>query len=55
LGQWIDRVCAGQDVVVTRRGKPVMRLTAVAPLTLTPSADPAVPRLPPPESADGPG
>jgi antitoxin (DNA-binding transcriptional repressor) of toxin-antitoxin stability system len=53
LGQWIDRVCAGQDLVVTRRGKPVMRLTAVAPPTLTPSADPAVPRLPPPESAGG--
>jgi prevent-host-death family protein len=31
LGQWIDRVAAGDDVLVTRRGKAVMRLTAAAP------------------------
>ena len=27
LGQWIDRVVAGEEVLVTRRGKAVMRLT----------------------------
>ncbi|MBV9414297.1 MAG: type II toxin-antitoxin system prevent-host-death family antitoxin [Solirubrobacterales bacterium] len=31
LGYWLDRVAAGQDVVVTRRGKPMVRLTAAAP------------------------
>ena len=30
FGQWLDQVAAGQDVVVTRRGKPMIRLTAVA-------------------------
>jgi prevent-host-death family protein len=27
FGYWIDVVAAGQDVVVTRRGKPRLRLT----------------------------
>jgi prevent-host-death family protein len=31
LGYWLDRVAAGEDVVVTRRGKPMARLTAAAP------------------------
>jgi prevent-host-death family protein len=31
FGSWIERVRAGQDVVVTRRGTPVIRLIAVAP------------------------
>jgi hypothetical protein len=31
LGYWLDRVAAGEDVVVTRRGKPMVRLSAVAP------------------------
>jgi prevent-host-death family protein len=31
FGYWVDRVSAGQDVVVTRRGKPMIRLTAEAP------------------------
>jgi antitoxin (DNA-binding transcriptional repressor) of toxin-antitoxin stability system len=31
LGQWLDRVAGGEDAVVTRRGKPMVRLTAVAP------------------------
>ena len=31
FGHWIERVRAGEDVVVTRRGRPVIRLTTVAP------------------------
>jgi antitoxin (DNA-binding transcriptional repressor) of toxin-antitoxin stability system len=31
VGYWIERVRAGEDVVVTRRGTPVIRLTAVGP------------------------
>lgn len=31
LGYWLDRVAASQDVVVSRRGKPMARLTAAAP------------------------
>ncbi len=30
LGYWLDRIAAGHDAVVTRRGKPMIRLTAVA-------------------------
>jgi prevent-host-death family protein len=36
LGRWLDRVAAGEDVVVTQRGKPMIRLTAVAPASATP-------------------
>ena len=37
LGYWLDRVAAGEDALVTRRGKPMIRLTAVAspPVLLT--------------------
>jgi prevent-host-death family protein len=31
LGYWLDRVAAGEDAVVTRRGKPMIRLTSAAP------------------------
>jgi prevent-host-death family protein len=31
FGYWLDRVAAGEDLVVTRRGKPMVKLTAVAP------------------------
>jgi prevent-host-death family protein len=31
FGHWVDRAAAGEDVVVTRRGKPMIRLTAVTP------------------------
>lgn len=31
LKSWLDRVKAGEDVVVTERGKPVARLTPVEP------------------------
>ena len=46
FGSWIDRVVAGGDVVVTRRGKPVIRLTAVAPAAAQPSGTTALPPLP---------
>lgn len=36
FGYWIERVRAGEDVVVTRRGKAMIRLTAAAP----PSSEP---------------
>jgi prevent-host-death family protein len=32
LGHWLDRVAAGEDAVVTRRGKPMIRLSPAAPL-----------------------
>ena len=31
FGYWLDRVVAGEEVIVTRRGRPMIRLTAVAP------------------------
>jgi antitoxin (DNA-binding transcriptional repressor) of toxin-antitoxin stability system len=31
FGCWMDRVAAGQDAIVTRRGKPMTRLTAAVP------------------------
>jgi prevent-host-death family protein len=31
FGSWIERVRSGQDVLVTRRGTPVIRLTAACP------------------------
>jgi antitoxin (DNA-binding transcriptional repressor) of toxin-antitoxin stability system len=43
LGYWIDRVRAGQEVVVTRLGKPVMRLTAVQPASVHEDAAAAQP------------
>lgn len=52
LGRWIDRVSAGEDVLVTRRGRPVMRLTAADPATVPRSGNEA---LPAPEIADGSG
>ena len=38
LGYWMDVVAAGQEVIVTRRGRPRLRLTAAAQGPLT---DPA--------------
>ena len=48
FGHWIDQVAAGKDVVVTRRGKPMIRLTAVAPASAPPSGKAArpIPMLP---------
>jgi antitoxin (DNA-binding transcriptional repressor) of toxin-antitoxin stability system len=45
FGYWLDRVVGGEEVVVTRRGKPMIVLTAVAratatlPGTVTPPSD----------------
>jgi prevent-host-death family protein len=43
FGYWLDRVAAGDEVVVTRRGKPIARLTAAAP-----AVRPATAAVPPP-------
>jgi hypothetical protein len=53
FGYWLDRVAAGEDAVVTRRGKPMIRLTAVAPASAPPSVKPAVPPVLPPVTATG--
>jgi prevent-host-death family protein len=50
LGSWLDRVAAGQDVVVTRRGKPMARLTAATPAA-RPVAATVAPPLPPEAAA----
>ena len=38
FGYWLDRVAAGRDAVVTRRGKPMIRLTAAVPAPAPPPA-----------------
>jgi prevent-host-death family protein len=47
LGYWLDQVAAGQEVVVTRRGKPMIRLTGVAPASGPPDNTSAPPIVPP--------
>jgi antitoxin (DNA-binding transcriptional repressor) of toxin-antitoxin stability system len=48
FGYWIERVCAGDDVLVTRRGKPMITLTAAAPTsTELERVKASVPRLGP--------
>jgi len=42
LGYWLDRVVAGDDVIVTRRGKPLVRLTAIAPTSAPAPCGPAL-------------
>jgi hypothetical protein len=44
FGYWIERVHAGEDALVTRRGKPMVRLTAAAP---GPASEPGSARPPP--------
>jgi len=53
FGYWLYRVAAGEDVVVTRRGQPMIRLTAVAPAPAPPTVKPAVPPLLSPLTAAG--
>jgi prevent-host-death family protein len=48
LGYWLDRVAAGEDVVVTRRGTPMVRLSSAAPASQSLVATRAPPLLPPP-------
>ena len=48
FGHWIDRVARGEKVVVTRRGKPIVRMTSAAPASPPPSVMTAAgPALPP--------
>jgi antitoxin (DNA-binding transcriptional repressor) of toxin-antitoxin stability system len=35
FGYWLEKAAAGQEVVVTRRGRPMIRLSAVAPAPRT--------------------
>lgn len=51
FGCWLDRVARGEDIVVTRRGKPMIRLSAAVPASASPSGKAAVPRFPASESA----
>jgi len=38
FGPWLDRVAAGEGAVVTRGGKPMVRLTAAGPEPLPPAS-----------------
>ncbi len=54
FGFWLDRVAAGQEVVVTRRGTPRVRLTAAVPTSVPPGHKPEVQLLLPPLTGAGP-
>jgi prevent-host-death family protein len=41
FGAWIERVRAGEDVVVTRRGRPMIRLTSAVPAVPSGPSEPA--------------
>ena len=53
FGYWLDKVVAGEDVVVTRRGKPLARLTAIAPTSTPAPANAVAPALLSPGIAAG--
>ncbi len=53
FGYWLDRVAAGEDLVVTRRGKPMIRLTTVTPDSAQPYVEPARVRQPLPIARSG--
>jgi antitoxin (DNA-binding transcriptional repressor) of toxin-antitoxin stability system len=53
FGYRLDRVAAGEDLVVTRRGKPMIRLTTVTPDSAQPSVAPARLRQPLPLARSG--
>ena len=36
LGWWMDRVAAGEEILVTRRGKPRLRLSPAEPVRAPP-------------------
>jgi prevent-host-death family protein len=55
FGCWLDRVAAGQDVIVTRRGKPMVKLTAVAPASVSARHKPEVQLLLPHLTGAAPG
>jgi hypothetical protein len=49
LGEWLERAAAGQEILVTYRGRPRVRLgLAASPPSLTPPAA-SPPRTPPPD------
>lgn len=50
FGYWLDRVAAGEDVIVTRRAKPMIRLSTVASGSAPPSGKTAGPAVLPPAS-----
>ena len=52
FGYWLDRVVAGDEVVVTRRGRRLIKLTAVAPPPAAVHGMLAAPLIPP-EAAGG--
>jgi len=47
LGFWLDQVAAGEEVVVTRRGKPMVRVTTMGPASPSPPGRPAIAALSP--------
>jgi antitoxin (DNA-binding transcriptional repressor) of toxin-antitoxin stability system len=51
FGYWLDRVSTGEDIVVTRRGKPMIRLSAAVPASASPPGNAAVPGFRPTEGA----
>jgi prevent-host-death family protein len=53
FGYWIDRVATGEDVIVTRRGKPMIMLTSVAPASATLPATVADPLVVSPDTVPG--
>lgn len=53
FGYWLDRVAAGEDAVVTRRGKPMIRLTSAVPVSAPPDAAAPPQLLPPPAASAG--
>jgi antitoxin (DNA-binding transcriptional repressor) of toxin-antitoxin stability system len=50
FGYWMDRVAAGEDTVVTRRGRPMIRLSAAVPPLPQRIVAPAPPVLFPPSA-----
>jgi antitoxin (DNA-binding transcriptional repressor) of toxin-antitoxin stability system len=53
FGYWLGQVATGTEVVVTRRGKRIAKLTAVGPASAPAPGTVAVPPLLPPEAATG--
>jgi len=41
----IDRAAAGEEIVITRKGEPIARLSALAEKFITPAFDPATARV----------
>jgi prevent-host-death family protein len=54
FGYWIDRVVAGENVIVTRRGRPVIRMSAVVPSSAPRPSEAPAPRFMPVHNGAGP-